>query len=516
MSKEQYGQKELEAISAVSALEDELQRLCTWSKQTKSFVEKVNAGLNAPKRAIRKKITTTPAYQKISNSIADIERAISDCKASIEALYDRIIIAKSPEELDAVISDAENGVTRITKSRNNANKAYSDLRSKLTPAEMVSLEDNPRNLPLNKRLARVKYSTSENFVTKPGLKLRAMFLGVMQNALKASSRRKTVVEEYHPEWLEGKTPEEIDQTDTLIEIKKVRGLQEDAYIFVPNHLFDEESNSLSISLDRTAFFLVGSTDQIEHNPVLNFLWLSGLAYVNRQDSMSRKDSVRKMEKLLNNKTSVVAYIEGRYNNTENKLSEEMFYSAYELWERTGKRVVPVSTHTTMDADTVYICFGKPLDFAGLNKYEARDLIREKVSEMHYEQIRQHSIPLTREYLDSRKDYHFDYMIQRRQEYCHHPWYDDVCDEELTGFIRKEVTLPEVVRASLDDVKITVNNAHIFAPILLRREQDKKYDFKQFMKDTYDKDIQKLYPDNDILCYEYQKSSNKANKRKRSN
>lgn len=508
MSKEQYRQKELDAISAVSALEDELQSLCERNKKAKSFVEKVNAGLNAPKRAIRKKITTSPTYQNISNSIVKSEREIGNCKASIEALYDRIIAAKSPEELDAVISDAESGVASIAQASNEAHKACSGLRSELTPAEMVSLEDNPRNRPLNKRLARVKYSTSENFVTKPGLKLRAMFLGVMQKALKASSRRKTVVEEYHPELLEGKTSAEIDRTDTLIEIKKVRGLQEDAYIFVPNHLFDEETNSLSISLDRIAFFLVGSTDQIDHNPVLNFLWLSGIAYVNRQDTVSRKDSVRKMEKLLNNKTSVVAYIEGRYNNTENKLSEEMFYSAYELWERTGKKVVPVSAHTTMDADTVYICFGKPLDFTGLNKYEARDLIREKVSELHYEQIRQHSIPLTREYLDSRKDYHFDYMIQRRQEYCHHPWYDDVWDEELTGFISKEVTLPEEVRASLDNVKITVNNAHIFAPILLRREQDKKYDFKQFMKDTYDKDIRELYPDNDILNYEFQKRSNK--------
>lgn len=515
MLKEQYEQKELDAISAVSALEDDLQNLYDWNKRAKSFFEKVNSALNAPKKTIKKKVTTSPAYQNISNSIAQSEREIGNCEASIVALYDRIIAAKSADELNGIISDAESNEASIVQVSNEARKAYSDLRSQLTPAEMVSLEDNPRNLPLNKRLARVKYSTSENFVTKPGLKLRAIFLGVMQKALIASSRRKTVVEEYHPEWLEGKTPEEVDRTDTLIEVKKVRGLQDDAYVFVPNHLFDEESNSLSISLDRTAFFLVGSTDQIDHNPVLNFLWLSGIAYVNRQDSESRKDSVRKMEKLLNNNTSVVEYIEGRYNNTENKLSEEMFYSAYELWERTGKSVVPVSTHTTMDADTVYICFGKPLDFTGLNKYEARDLVREKVSEMHYEQIRQHSIPLTRAYLDSREDYHFDYMIQRRQEYCHHPWYDDVWDEELTGFIRKDVTLPEEVRASLDNVKLTVNNAHIFAPILLRREQDKKYDFKQFMKDTYDKDIRKLYPDNDILSYEYQKSSDKASKKKRS-
>ncbi len=511
MVEEAYAQRELEVIDSIMALDNELQEFKRIDKELRAFIEKIDEKLQSSKRVIKKRVKKTSAYQLTKSILQNNSQFFCEYAKTVEALYNEVLCAKTFDDLDKISRSAEAGSYMVKEAEDNTQVAYRAIKKVLTPAEMVSLEENPRNLPFNKNLARVKYSTSENFVTRQGLILRSLFLGVMQNALKSASRRKTVIEEYHPELLDGKTPEEIEHTDTLVEVKKITHLHDDAYIFVPNHLFDEESNSLSISLDRAVFYLVGSTDQIDHNPVLNFLWLSGLAYVNRQDSESRKDSVRKMEKLLNSKISVVEYIEGRYNNTENKLTEEMFYSAYELWERTGKKVVPVATHTTMDADTVYVCFGKPLDFTGLNKYEARDLVREKVSEMHYEQIRQHSIPLTREYLDSRKDYHFDYMIQRRQEYCHHPWYDDVWDEELTGFIRKDVTLPEEVRASFDKVKITPANAYILAPILLRREQDKKYDFKQFMKNTYDKDIRALYPDNDILDYEYQKDSGKSKK-----
>ncbi len=514
MTEEEYKQIELELISLAEKSEEEINNLEARAKEALKFLIKVQKNLQSKNPTISKKIVKTGEYINLNSLIVFILESKDFYDNQISELYEQILKAQDFNSLNAVKVTIEYLINSVKGFQDELEEDYLDFRKALSPKEMVSLEENPRNLPFNKNLARVKYSTSENFVTKTGLTLRKLGLKVMQNALKSASRRNTIIEEYHPEFLEGKTPEEVDRTNTLVEVEKVTGLDDDAYIFAPNHLFDEESNSMSISLDRLAYYLVGSTDQIDHNPVLNFLWLSGIAYVNRQDKDSRKDSVCKMEKLLENKTSVIEYIEGRYNNTENKLVEGMFYSAFELWEKTGKKVVPVSTHTTLDASTVYVCFGKPLDFTGMNKYEARDLIREKIAEMHYEQIRQHSIPLTREYLDSRKDYHLDYMIARRQEYCHHKWYDDVWDEELTGFIDKNVTSPEEVRASLDNVRVTPQNAHILAPTLARREQDKKYDFKQFMKDTYDKDIRALYPDNDILDFEYQKEKGKSRQRTR--
>lgn len=478
----EYELKELEVIELVGKLEDTIEDLNQTLERISEFVEKLN------QRADKTKIIRSTLRKSVDKNIEEGQVLIFFYKNVVQAMYEYIIDANDMARLDSISNEVEQEINFLNFRRDILEFRFMRFKKQLTSAEMVELEDNPRNLPVNKNLSRVKYSTSENFVTETGLKMRRTFLGALKNVLKSASRRKTVVENYP----------RLEKNET--------------YIFVPNHLFDEETNSLTIALDRNAFILIGSTDQIEHNPVLNGLWLSGMVYVNRLDKESRKDSVRKMERLLNSGTSVIAYAEGQYNNTENKLAEDMFYSPYELWKSTGKKVVPVSTYTSPELDTVYVRFGEPLSFIGMNKEEAIDLLRDKVAEMHYQQIEEHSVPLTREYLDSREDYHLDYMIQRREEYLHHPWYNDVWDEELNGFIKKGVTSPQEVRASFDNVVITPENAHIFAPILVRREEDKKYDFKQFMKDTWDKDIRELYPDNDILDYEYQK----GNARKRVN
>ena len=46
--------------------------------------------------------------------------------------------------------------------------------------------------------------------------------------------------------------------------------------------------------------------------------------------------------------------------------------------------------------------------------------------------------------------------------------------------------PEQVRASFDNVKITPQNAAIFAPILARREEDKKSDLVSYMQKNWNR------------------------------
>lgn len=67
-----------------------------------------------------------------------------------------------------------------------------------------------------------------------------------------------------------------------------------------------------------------STDQLEHNPQVYAAWLNGLIYVNRREEISRKDSVKKMERILNSGSSVFLFPEGGWNNTENLLVLPLF------------------------------------------------------------------------------------------------------------------------------------------------------------------------------------------------
>lgn len=59
-------------------------------------------------------------------------------------------------------------------------------------------------------------------------------------------------------------------------------------------------------------------------------------------------------------------------------------------------------------------------------------------------------------------------------------------DELTIYRDKNRPYPEEVRKSFDKVNITHKNVSIFAPILVERMKDKKYDFNTYMHNNWNK------------------------------
>ena len=55
--------------------------------------------------------------------------------------------------------------------------------------------------------------------------------------------------------------------------------QKKAYLFAANHSFDEDIISVLANVDRNAYMLHGTTDQMRYNPVFMALWLNGMIYV---------------------------------------------------------------------------------------------------------------------------------------------------------------------------------------------------------------------------------------------
>ena len=96
------------------------------------------------------------------------------------------------------------------------------------------------------------------------------------------------------------------------------------YIFASTHFFDEDIIANLAVIDRNAWVLIGTTDQLEHNPQMYAAWLNGLVYVNRLDADSRKESVKKMLRILNAGSSVLIFPEGGWNNSENLLVNPLF------------------------------------------------------------------------------------------------------------------------------------------------------------------------------------------------
>ena len=221
-----------------------------------------------------------------------------------------------------------------------------------------------------------------------------------------------------------------------------------------------------------------------HNLLMYGGWLNGIVYVDRNDEKSRKDSVKKMEYLLNHGSSVLIFPEGGWNNTENLLVQRLFASPYMLNCSTGKKVVPVAIYKDEDHDVIYVRAGEPMDLSKYDKKEALGLLRDAMATEMYTLIEEHSTPIVRSELTG--DIHMNFMESRRKEYMGTPWTRDVWDEELTVYQPKDITTIQQINEVVDRVHITPENAGIYAPILVSLEEDKKYDFKQYMKKNWNK------------------------------
>lgn len=313
---------------------------------------------------------------------------------------------------------------------------------------------------MNIGLKQIEKKTEDNFMSITGLKIRKKLNKPLKYVLKKATKAKIVLESY-PD-LEKNKP----------------------YIFASTHYHSEDIISNLAILDRNSYALIGTTDQLEHNPQMYAAWLNGIVYVDRLNNESRKESLKKMKKLLENNTSVLIFPEGGWNNTENLLCQKLFAGPYILSNELNVPVVPISNFLEQVSNTIYINVGNPLDLSNKDKKESLILLRDTISTMMFNQIKKYSVPIKRNELDD--NLHYDFMEERKKEYLKVKWTKDVWDEELTVYKDKEITYSEDVRKSFDNVKITKDNANIFAPILVRRLEDENYNFKKFMKNNWNK------------------------------
>ena len=121
----------------------------------------------------------------------------------------------------------------------------------------------------------------------------------------------------------------------------------------------------------------------------------------------------------------------------------------------------------------------------MEKKEALDKLRDVMATMKYELMAEHSTVMKRAELGPEP--RLDYIDERMREYLLTKWTRDDWAMEVTIYRDKELPpTPEAVRASFDNVKITPQNAAILAPILARREEDKRYDLVRYMQENWNK------------------------------
>lgn len=311
-------------------------------------------------------------------------------------------------------------------------------------------------------LTRVLTSTSKTFATSFGFKVRRFIKPVLRPILRLASGRKIHVESYP---------------------KLEKGVP---YIFVSTHGFVDDVITNFACVDRSAYMLVGTPDQVEHNPAMYAAWVCGMVFVDKTNPQNRKDSVEKMVRVLENNTSVIVYAEGAWNNTENLLVQPLFASPWILAQRTGCKVVPIAMHQEYKQKDIWYRAGEPIDLVGLEKREALEKLRDAMATLTWGLMEDHATVLKRAELSAEP--RLDYIDERMREYLCTKWTRDDWAMEVTIYRDKSLPpTPEEVRASFDNVMITPQNADIFAPIVARREEDKKYDLVSYMQKNWNND-----------------------------
>lgn len=309
-------------------------------------------------------------------------------------------------------------------------------------------------------LLHYETDTVETFASTAGIRFRKAISSAFRSLARKTVKQKVVVEQF-PE-LEPDKP----------------------YIFASTHSFVEDIILNIAYCDRHAYILIGTTDQLEHNPQMYAGAINGMIYVNKMNTASRKESVRKMVRVLQSGSSVILFPEGTWNNSENLLVQTLFAGPWLLANETGASVVPVAIFHEHDADTIFIRYGEPLALSGMEKTEALDLLRDHMATMMFEMMEAHTKPVRHQ--DLTGDYRLAFLEERRQEYMRAHWTEDVWDEELTIYKRRGVTHPADAHKFVDDVVLTSNNASIMAPILRRRAEDIKYDFPSYMHNNWNR------------------------------
>ena len=309
----------------------------------------------------------------------------------------------------------------------------------------------------------LKYSNVgvDDFTSETGLKIRRELNPVLRVVFKAATKGNVIIENYPK-------------------------LEKDCqYIFVSTHNFVEDSIANLSVIDRNAYLLFGTTDQLKVNKEMYAAWANGFIYVDRQNNVSRKEALLKMKRVLDSGTSVLIFAEGGFNNSENLLCLKLFASPYILSKQTGIKVVPIAPFYEPGTNDIYINAGEPLDLTRFDdKKEALTLLRDNLATLLYENIFKYASRIKRQELGD--DPRLDYMESRRKEYLKTNWTKDVWDEELTQYLDdydKEIL---AINNDLSKLNLNINNSYL-AKDVLKRVKEKKYDFKKYMHENWNKD-----------------------------
>ena len=353
-----------------------------------------------------------------------------------------------------------------SKFVNKVNLQADSFNSKLAKKIGMPVASNPWFV------RKYLWADIENFTSERGNKIRKIINRPLRFLVKLAVKNKIIIEEQ--QILDSSKP----------------------YIFVSTHYFTEDVIGLFVSIDRQVHMLMGTTDQIENNPLMIAAVLFGFFHVDRMDSTDRKLCFEKQNALINEGISFINYIGGSWENSENELQPLSFSGPYRTSKLKSAQIVPVSSCLVREDKKIYMRFGKPMDLSNYDEETANEIIRDTLASMHYKQIEKYTYPIKDVIIkdgenefkthDLPYDQHIYYMNQVGDEYWNQPWTKPFAKEEI-GLRKRKIDTEDEVYSFIDNLSRDklIKLSGMLSDIMIRMDESERYNIINYLDSHYE-------------------------------
>lgn len=236
--------------------------------------------------------------------------------------------------------------------------------------------------------------------------------------------------------------------------------KDESYIFVGSHVCPEDIETMLNIIDRNAYLILGSVENLNYNPEVYLSWLNGMIVFNVLDQNERSALPAKMERVLQTQ-SILIFPEGSHNYDLTKLIKPLYDGPVNLALKTGKKIVPVVLVKDYENQVAYLDVGNPINVRSLNlniqdyypgkeeneKYRIKSMssyVRDQMATAVWHMMEQHLETIRRiDYGDIGQHFIDFYVTDTFQKIN---WKHDVFDAEyLTKKTKEEQEYEAVVR-----------------------------------------------------------------------
>ena len=134
------------------------------------------------------------------------------------------------------------------------------------------------------------------------------------------------------------------------------------------------------------------------------LWLSGLIYVDRYSSESRKASIKKAKQVLDYGGNIMIFPEGVWNMSENLLVRKLYHGVYQIALSNNIPIVPIAT--MIYGKTLYAIRGETIYISEYDKTSGLTLLRDSFASMKWELMEQYGKTTREDLLKGQTPYEY--------------------------------------------------------------------------------------------------------------